>query len=111
DLLKGDAQAVPRQHSRVQTARDVAELVEREGDLTLHPVEPRACRRMLRELVLQQLQLERERDQPCLRTVVEIALEPLAFLPPRIDHPRPRALQLLDARGQLCLQPPVLERN
>ena len=56
-------------------------------------------------------ELERERDQPLLGAVVEVALQPLPLLLSRLDHPPARAAQLLEAGLQLDVQPAVLERD
>ena len=56
-------------------------------------------------------QLHRQRDEPLLRTVVEVALEPPALGVAGLDDPRARSLQLLQASAQLDLQAAVLERQ
>ena len=63
------------------------------------------------ELVGVHPELERERDQPLLGAVVEVALEPLALLLAGLDHALARALELLQLRLELDLQAPVLERD
>ena len=63
------------------------------------------------ELRLEQPQLERERDQPLLGAVVQVALEALALAVAGLDDPGPRAAQLLQPGAQLHLQARVLERD
>ena len=54
---------------------------------------------------------ERERDEPLLRAVVEVALEPPPLGVARLDDARPRRAQLLELRAHLGLQALVLERE
>ena len=54
-------------------------------------------------------QLERQGDQPLLRTVVQVALQSLPLLLPCLDDPRARSLKLFQARPQLDVQSSVLE--
>ena len=61
--------------------------------------------------VLQQPQLERERDEPLLGAVVEVALEPPALGVARRDDPLARGLQLGEPRRRLGVQARVLERD
>ena len=90
-------------------ARDLAQLLERGRDLAPRLTEPRARIRVAVQLLFEQAQLERERDQPLLRAVVQVALEPLALLLTSVDDPRARALELFQASSQLGVQPGVLE--
>ena len=95
----------------MKAARDLAELLERRRDLA-----PRDCEALLRvrvavELLLEQAQLERERDQPLLCAVVQVALQPLALALAGLDDPRARPAQLLEPRPQLGVEAGVLERD
>ena len=54
-------------------------------------------------------QLKRQRDQPLLRAVVEIALDPAPRLVARSDDSRPRLLNLQQLRPCLGLQARVLQ--
>ena len=54
-------------------------------------------------------ELERERDQPLLRAVVQVALDPTPLLVGRGDDPRARLLHLLELRAHLRVEPRVLE--
>ena len=67
--------------------------------------------RVVAELRLEQAELERQRDEPLLGAVVQVALEPLALLLAGLDDARARAPQLLEPGAQLGLQPGVLERD
>src|SRR6266516_5276728 len=95
----------------MQAARDGAKLVERDRDLAPRLVEPRARVAVAGHLFLQQAQLERERDQPLLGSIMQIALQPLALTLPRLDHPCTRTLQLLQVSFLLGMQTPILERD
>ena len=90
----------------MQAACDIAELVERGADLLAGGVDSRLRLGVVRELAAEQLQLERERDQPLLGPVVEIALEPLALLLPGLDDAPARVGQLLELRlSSACRRP------
>ena len=54
---------------------------------------------------------QRQRDQPLLGAVVQVALEPAALVVGRLHDPRARGAQLLDLRPQLGVEPLVLERE
>ena len=109
DRLQGHLQTVTAENGRMEAARHRPKLVERDCDLLSRLVESRTGIGIAGHLLLQQAQLERERDQTLLRAVVQIALQPLALTLPRLDHPCPRALQLLEVSLLLGLQPAVLE--
>ena len=63
------------------------------------------------ELTLQGPELQRERDQPLLRAVVQVSLEPSPLGLRNLDDARARPPQLLHPRAQLGLETPVLERD
>ena len=86
--LERDLEAVPAEDSRVDPARDVAQLLERDRDLLPRLNNPLACIGIRRNTLCEQAQLERQRDQALLRTIVKIALESLALLLSSVDHPR-----------------------
>ena len=67
-------------------AGDVAQLLERQRDLAPRRGERVARLRLVRELPVEQAQLERQRDQPLLGAVVQVPLEPLALLLAGFDH-------------------------
>ena len=50
-------------------------------------------------------------DEPLLGAVVEVAAEPAALAVARLDDPRARLAQGLDARPQLDLEAVVLDRQ
>ena len=85
--------------------------VERRGDLPARPVDPLARLGVAAEVAAEHAELERERDEPLLRAVVEIALQAAALVVPRLDDPLARAAQLLEPRPQLHVQARVLERD
>ena len=59
----------------------------------------------------QQLQRHADPEQPLLRSVVKVALEPTAFFVAGSDDPRPRVTQLGKLGAELGLEPLVLERE
>ena len=63
------------------------------------------------ELRLREPQCERERDEPLLRAVVQVALEPPALGVGGLDEPRARPLQLAELHLELPLQPLALEHQ
>ena len=83
---------------------DLAELFERRRDLAPGRVEALA-RAGVVQLLLEDAQLERERDEPLLRAVVQVALQPLPLLLACFEDARPRSANFLQARSQLGLKP------
>ena len=61
---------------------------------------------ILVELVERKAEIHAEPDEPLLRAVVQVALEPAALVDSRVDRPGARLLQLLDPRvlGRLAEQ-------
>ena len=55
--------------------------------------------------------VQRQRDEPLLGAVVQVALQPPALLRAGLDDPGARGAQLLDAGAQLGLQALVLDRQ
>src|SRR3954468_15671380 len=98
-------------HGGVQALGDVAKLRQRHGDLLAGLSEASFGLRVAPEPLLEETQLERQADQPLLRAVMKVALQALALLPPDFDHAPPGATQLLEARSQLGVKPPVLESD
>ena len=109
-LLERDREPVAGDDRGMDPAREVAQLGEREIDLALRDVQLRP-RIRVGQAALEQLQVERQRHQPLLGAVVQVALEALALLLPLLDHPRTRAAHLLQARAQVDVQLRVLERD
>src|SRR3954469_25273442 len=95
DRLQSDLQTMPAQHRGVEAARDGAKLVERDSDLLSRLIETRARVLIAGDPLLEQAELERERDQPLLGTVVQVALQSLPLPLSRLDHAGARPLQLL----------------
>ena len=56
-------------------------------------------------------ELERQRDEPLLRAVVQVALQAPALGQPGLEQPLARALQLVDAGAQLGVEALVVERE
>ena len=92
DRLQSDLQTVPAQHGGMQATRDGAKLVERDGDLVSCLIETRARVLIASDLLLEQAELERERDQPLLGAVVQVALQSLPLPLSRLDHASARSL-------------------
>jgi len=63
------------------------------------------------EAIAGEADVERERDQPLLGTIVEVAFELAPLGDAGLDDPLARALELGDARAQLGVQPLVLEHQ
>ncbi len=82
--LERDLETVSAEDRRVQAARHGAKLVERDGNLAPRSIEASCRLRVGRQLLLEQAQLQRQRDQPLLRAVVQIAFQPLPLLLARL---------------------------
>ena len=110
--LKAHGEAVVAEHRRVDSLGQLPELLHRRRQV-LSRGGPGAAPSSESGLRLRgrPAPVQRERDQPLLRAVVEIALEPPALGVARLHDPGARALQLFQPRPQLDLQPPVLERD
>ncbi len=63
------------------------------------------------EVLLEHPELEGERDEPLLRAVVEVALEPFSLLLTGREDARTRAVELVEPGAELGLEPRVLERD
>src|SRR3954454_1963739 len=111
DRLQSDLQTMPAQHGGMEAARDGAKLLERDSNLVSRLIETRARVLIAGDLLLEQAELERERDQPLLGTVVQVALQSLPLPLSRLDHASARSLQLLQMRLLFGLQACILERN
>ena len=89
----------------MDAAGELAQLLEGELELAPGGIEQLAReRRVAVELAPREAQLDRERDEPLLGAVVEVALEAPALEHRDVDEPRARALELLDAGAQLGLE-------
>ena len=106
------AEAAVGQDRGVDAARELAQLGERERELLLGAVEQLVGPvGVLVQLALGEPQRQRERDEPLLGAVVQVALQPPALLRAGLDDPGARGAQLLDAGAQLGLQALVLHRE
>ncbi len=82
------------------------------GELAASLVEQLAGPRgILVEAGARERELHRERHEPLLRPVVQVALDPAALEQRDLQQPGARALELLDARSQLGLQRLVGDRE
>ena len=96
----------------MQAAGELAQLGGRLAELARRLLEQLLRRRGVGvELLAREPQVERQRDQPLLGAVVEVALEAAALVVGGLDDPRPRRAQLLDPGAQLDVQALVLERE
>ena len=97
------------QRRRVDPARQLAQLTRRFVQLFERRVEQRGRLRVARDQVSRQAQVDAERHQPLLCSVVEVPFEPPAFRVSRGDDPRARGAELVNAGAQLGVQPLILE--
>ena len=90
------------QHGRVDAARELAQLLERELQLLLR-ADHQALGGVgvLAHAALRQAQRQRHRDEPLLGAVVQVALQAAALGDAGLDEPLARGAQLLHARAQL----------
>ena len=110
-LLERDFESVTADDRRMKAAGDLAQLGERVRDLAASPVDAGPDFRIVAQPRTEHAEIEGERDQPLLRTVVEVALEQLPLSLCRLDDPRPGPSQLLEPGSELRVQPGVLERD
>ena len=83
-------------------ARQLAQLTRRFVQLFKRCVEQRACLRVVApDLVAREAQVDAERHQPLLCSVVEVPFEPPALRVSRGDDPRARSAELLNVCAQL----------
>ena len=84
----------------MQTSRELAQVLEHRLEVLLHAFEPDVrVVLFLRDGRSDALEVQPERDQPLLRPIVQIALDPLARLICRRDDARARGDQLGTRRG------------
>ena len=88
---------MPADHRRVNAPRHVTQLLERQCDLAYRLIQAIHGIGVADKPLLEHAQLEREGDQPLLRSVVEVAFESLPLVLAGLDHSAARALQLLGA--------------
>ncbi len=102
-------EAVVAEHRRVDAAGELAQLGGRLVELRKGFVQQLAGRgRVVVELAAHQAQAHGQRHQPLLGAVVEVALDPAAFLVPGLDDAGARGAQLGYLRLQLGGQLEVL---
>ena len=105
----GQALVQPR---RADAGGDRAQVGDRGRDLVDGGVERRDEHlRLARERALQAPQHDAERDQPLLRAVVQVALEPAPLLVAGLGDPRARGLHLGQLQPQLDAQAGELDRH
>ena len=92
--------------------RELAQLVERRPQLGFG-LRKQLCRTICPGAELRAGELEREAqaEQPLLRAVVKVALEPPPLVVADLDDPSPRGTDLVELQPELRLQPLVLERE
>ena len=96
----------------MDAVRELAQLVDRCRQLGGRRRDERLrCLRIGPDSWAEQAKLHAERDEPLLRAVVQVSLEPTALLIAGADDPRPRRAQLVHPGSQLGRQPFVLERD
>ena len=92
------------EHRRVEAARELAQLAQRQRELVADRRHELLRRRVVADVALQEAQLQRDRDEPLLGAVVQVALEPPPLRVARRDDALARCLQLDDPRAQLGLE-------
>src|SRR5687767_5038321 len=110
ELLERDGEPMAAHDGRVNTLSDLAQLLQRRIDLVSRPRKLGCRAAVADELLLEQAQLERERHQAMLRTVVEVALQSLPLALAGLHNPGPGATQFVHSSSQLDVQPRVLQR-
>ena len=77
--------------------RELPRLLQGQLHLTAHVLEQRVCREGIGiDEIARKLEVDRERDQVLLRTVVELALDPAAVCIVGDSEPLPGRAQLFD---------------
>ena len=98
EALQGRVEAPLGEHRGVDPGREVAQLVDGGAGLLDRPVEELAGGAGLRVPALaRELEVDQERDEPLLGTVVQVAPEPPALGVPHRDDPRAGLAQGHDA--------------
>ena len=112
ERLQRSGEAAVGEHGRVDSASQLAQLLERGIELCAGARQQLLGReRVLVQLGAREPDVERHRDEPLLRPVVQVALEPAALLEPDLEHALARAAQLVDLRAQRGIQPLVVKRK
>ena len=92
------------EHGGMDAAREVAQLLQARLQLRDRAVEQLGDVVVALGLQPRAAQQQRERDEPRLRAVVQVALQPPARRVARLHDPRARGAQLVDARLQLVVE-------
>ena len=101
-----------REQRRVDPARQRANFVDRLVDVVLQSVKHLGARGILaRERGGRQSQLQAQRQQPLLRTIVQIALDLLARVLLGGESARPRVREVVDRLVELVSEAVVLQRR
>jgi hypothetical protein len=101
-------EALFREHRRIEPVCQLSKLSEQLAHLLLRAPELRITPPALGD---GETDRKRQSHEPLLRTVVQIALEPPAFLVAGLDDASSRGPQLLELRAQLRLEALVVERK
>ena len=100
------------QRGRMDSPRELTQLGQRLRELVAGAGhELLGVARVVADAALDQRELQRQRDEALLGTVVQVALDPAPLGVRRGDQPLPRRLQLGEAGVGLRLQEPVLQRD
>src|SRR5215208_6769699 len=91
ELAERDGEPMSADHRGVNPTRDLTQLVQRRVDLVTRVFELSRRAAVAGELLLEQTQLERERNEPVLGAVMQIALQSLPLPLTGFDDPRARA--------------------
>ena len=112
ELLERGAQAALGEDAGVDALGELAQLAQRVGERRARLVEQRTGGgRVAVEPRVGEPERHRDRHQPLLRAVVQVALDPPPLGLRGLDDPRARRAQLLEPGAQLGLQALVLERE
>ena len=99
------------EHGGVDAARELAQLCHRLRELVARGRDELLRRRVVAEAVAEQPELQRDRDEPLLGTVVQVALQPPPLGVAGGDDPLARGLQLGELHMGLRMQVLVLDRD
>ena len=103
DLLQRRTEALRAQDRRHGAVRHPAQLLDRQLDLVVEPLQDRPVLTVL-ELLAREREVDAQRQQPLLCAVVQLALDSFALGLADLEQPRAR-------RAQLALERAVLDRD
>ena len=104
ERLQRGREAAVGEHGGVQPAGELAQLGQRLLELVRGAAQQRHRGVGVAELLLEHPQLDGERDQPLLRAVVQVALQPPALGHARLEDAHPRRVDLRPRLGALQRQ-------